>query len=274
MAKHQGLSNNDLMQAALDGDLEATYQLGCRFLTGSHGVSVNAAQAIKWLQKAADEGHSDAQTNLGSCYMHGRGVPPSADKAVKMYRKASAKKNINGMYNLGVCYRNGLGVKEDCDVAIQWFYKSAVAGHSAAQNNLGVLYEKGSGLTIVQDLETAVMWYGRAAKQGHPYGMFNLATCYAHARGVEQDQVLAYKWLSAASEHGHQDAQEVLARIPQYVQEDMRQQLASRRSQDVELEELVPASRNHPSTSPLFAADEERMEGGAWKQGGMRRAIG
>eukprot|EP00854_Cymbomonas_tetramitiformis_P016248 gene16248-19283_t len=195
MAKHQGLSNNDLMQAALDGDLEATYQLGCRFLTGSHGVSVNAAQAIKWLQKAADEGHSDAQTNLGSCYMHGRGVPPSADKAVKMYRKASAKKNINGMYNLG----------EDCDVAIQWFYKYV--------SNLPlVLYEKGSGLTIVQDLETAVMWYGRAAKQGHPYGMFNLATCYAHARGVEQDQVLAYKWLSAASEHGHQDAQEVLAR--------------------------------------------------------------
>lgn len=111
MAKHQSLSNNDLMQAALDGDLEATYQLGCRFLAGSHGVSVNAAQAIKWLQKAADEGHSDAQTNLGSCYMHGRGVPLSVDKAVKMYRKASAKKNVNGMYNLGVCYRNGLGVK-------------------------------------------------------------------------------------------------------------------------------------------------------------------
>lgn len=154
-----------------------------------------------------------------------------------------------------MAYRARVCQQEDCDVAIQWFYKSAVAGHSGAQNNLGVLYEKGSGLTIVQDQETAVMWYGRAAKQGHPYGMFNLATCYAHARGVKQDHVLAYKWLSAASESGHQDAQEVLVRIPQYVQEDMRQQLASRRAEDVELEELTPASRNHPFISPLSSDD-------------------
>ena len=40
-----------------------------------HGVPQNDKQAIYWYTKAAEQGHTDAQKNLGFMYAQGHGVP-------------------------------------------------------------------------------------------------------------------------------------------------------------------------------------------------------
>jgi uncharacterized protein len=52
-------------------------------------VSQDFAEAVKWLRKAAEQNHADAQYSLGLCYASGRGVPKDAVAAVKWLRKAA-----------------------------------------------------------------------------------------------------------------------------------------------------------------------------------------
>jgi TPR repeat protein len=47
------------------------------------------AEAVKWYSKAAEQGHSEAQVNLSSCYEYGVGVEKNGAEAVKWYRKAA-----------------------------------------------------------------------------------------------------------------------------------------------------------------------------------------
>ncbi|WP_198022325.1 tetratricopeptide repeat protein [Candidatus Odyssella acanthamoebae] len=45
------------------------------------------------LQKAAEQGHAGAQSNLGGMYYKGEGVEKNAEKAVEWYQKAAEKGN-------------------------------------------------------------------------------------------------------------------------------------------------------------------------------------
>ena len=45
------------------------------------GVPENDAEAVKWYRKAADQGHAQAQYNLGVMYYNGDGVPENHVRA-------------------------------------------------------------------------------------------------------------------------------------------------------------------------------------------------
>ncbi len=71
------------------------------------------AEAVKWYQKAAEQGHAGAQNNLGVCYEYGEGVKQDYAEAVKWYQKAAQQGNVNAMRNLARCYRHGHGVEKN-----------------------------------------------------------------------------------------------------------------------------------------------------------------
>lgn len=48
------------LAAAADGDINAYYDLGVAFSTGSHGVSCDLVEAHKWFNLAAAQGHEAA----------------------------------------------------------------------------------------------------------------------------------------------------------------------------------------------------------------------
>lgn len=54
----------ELKVLAEQGDAEAQFKLGNRYKQGK-GVGKNFRQAVEWLTKAAEQGHSGAQNNLG-----------------------------------------------------------------------------------------------------------------------------------------------------------------------------------------------------------------
>ena len=56
-----------------------------------HGVDVDYKKAFEWWEKAAEQGHADAQYNLGVMYELGHGVDQSDSRAMQWYAKADAQ---------------------------------------------------------------------------------------------------------------------------------------------------------------------------------------
>ena len=53
------------MQAAVQGFAKAQYTVGTKYYNGE-GVDKDVNQSFIWLKKSADQGHTDAQYNLGN----------------------------------------------------------------------------------------------------------------------------------------------------------------------------------------------------------------
>jgi hypothetical protein len=146
------------------GDPEGQYQLGKHFDYG-WGVKRNPSQAAKWYEKAATQGHIEAQHALGLLNT-GAGSYPLATP------EESAK----------------------------WFRAAAEQGHASSQHFLGQAYEKGKGVT--RSYEEAAKWYERAAVQGNGMGMHGLASLYACGLGVKKNLIIAYAWNNVAATQG------------------------------------------------------------------------
>ena len=52
----------ECMAAAADGDIQAIYDLGIAYSTGSHGAEYDLVEAHKWFNLAASRGHEEAAT--------------------------------------------------------------------------------------------------------------------------------------------------------------------------------------------------------------------
>jgi TPR repeat protein len=100
------------------------------------GVAQDHAEAVSWYRKAAEQGHSRAQTNLGDMCRDGLGVAQDYAEAVKWYRLAAEQGSAAPCYNLGLAYKHGRGVKKDRKEAAQWFKKAADLGYEEAKKEL------------------------------------------------------------------------------------------------------------------------------------------
>ncbi|MCJ2184210.1 hypothetical protein MTR62_16140 [Novosphingobium sp. 1949] len=61
-AAHEDLLVAHCLAAAASGDIEAYFDLGVAYSTGSHGVACDLIEAHKWFNLAAVAGHEDAPT--------------------------------------------------------------------------------------------------------------------------------------------------------------------------------------------------------------------
>lgn len=74
--------------------------VGFIYRTGQYGVRQDHAQAIKWLRRAAEQGHQAAQSNLGFAYRYGEGVPQDYVQAHMWLNLAAAHAEIVGGHNI------------------------------------------------------------------------------------------------------------------------------------------------------------------------------
>lgn len=104
-------------------------------------------------------------------------------------------------YYVGRMLDDGNGVPRDRAAAAEWYRKAAERGHPDAQHRLGKLYLWGYGLR--RSAVEALRWQLRAAEQGHAEAQATVGQLYADgAKGVSQDPVLAWKWLTLAGRGG------------------------------------------------------------------------
>ena len=93
----------------------------------------NYAAAVKEWRPLADKGDADAQFNLGQAYKLGRGVPGDLRTAQSWYEKAAQQGHGQAQANLGlILFQNG-----DRARAMPWIRKAADAGDPRAQYVLG-----------------------------------------------------------------------------------------------------------------------------------------
>ena len=197
---------------AEEGHAEAQFNLGVMHYYGE-GIPKDDGQAVFWYRKAAEQGVAEAQFNLGFMYANGEGVPEDDRQAVFWFRKAAEQGVAPAQTNLGTMYAVGRGVAEDDRQAVFWVRKAAEQGYAPAQTKLGVMYFDGEGVS--EDDIQAVYWYRQAAEQGNARAQSNLGLMYATGEGVSKDDVQAYAWINLAAAQGDEGAKQDRTRIRQ-----------------------------------------------------------
>jgi TPR repeat protein len=115
----------------------------------------------------AEQGHANAQSNLGNMYIDGLGVPQDNAEAVRWYRLAADQADAHAQTGLGIMYSDGLGVPQDNAEAVRRFRLAADQGYALAQGWLGSMYENGLG--VPQHYLLAHMWYNISSANGVEY---------------------------------------------------------------------------------------------------------
>src|ERR1044071_833981 len=218
------------------GDADAQYRLAIEFARGTGGVKRDYAEAAKWYRKAADQGHTEAQYELGRLYAQGLGVPRNYSDAAKSYLLAAEKGHVAAQHFLGHLYANGQGLEtayleapegpsreqgqalareralqNDYVEATKWWRKAAHEGDAGAQSDLGWLYTHGRG--VETNYVEAAKWYRKSAEQGNSISQHWLGHIYLSGNGVDKDEVEAFKWFRQAAEKGSIAAQGDLGRM-------------------------------------------------------------
>lgn len=105
-------------------------------------MEVDMAKAVHWYTKAAEQGHTTAQLNLGWCHLNGKGTPVNREEALKWYLKAAEQGNATAMFNVGNCYAHGYGIEQDDKQAEEWYLKAVRHGNKKAASALRHLASK------------------------------------------------------------------------------------------------------------------------------------
>lgn len=189
-------------KAADAGDAHAQYVLAQQYAVGGAGVAQDAVAAFRWYQLAAEQGHKEAQSALGACYLAGNGVERDLQQALHWLLKAAEQGDPKAQWNLGAVYTSGQdGLKRDLPLAFRWCQKAAAAGFVPAQATLGVMFAK------AKDFEQSALWLHKAAAQGDAEAQYNLANAYIKGLGVPADLHQSFAWMVSAAEQGIPQAQ-------------------------------------------------------------------
>ncbi|KAF9966534.1 hypothetical protein BGZ73_000980, partial [Actinomortierella ambigua] len=189
---------------AHQGDADAQFELGRLYYSGEGGLLRDYSLAFEWYFKAAEQGQTQAQNNLGWMYQDGKGVAQDDAKAVDWYRLAAEQGDAKAQGNLGLMYEIGRGLHQDDLKAVEWYRLAAEQGNSTAQTNLGWMYQSGRGLA--PDEVKAAGWYRKAAEQNNPVAQANLGWMYLHGKGVPQSDSKAFSCFQEAAEQGNASA--------------------------------------------------------------------
>lgn len=233
-----------LQQKAAAGGLQSQLVLGMLYQLGCGIVTENPETELSWYRKAADQGSSMAETQIGVYYDLGKGHDQA--EALKWYRKAADHGDAVAQNNVAIMYAEGFGVKADMAEATSWFRKAIENGANRDLSDLLLLYDSGKalpdksleenkkeGLRLVQSLADQgnaeaqyalagvykhgelglprdrgqmISWLRKSADK-NPEAELALAVAYLEGDGVHRDRSEAIKWYRRAAEHGNAEGQ-------------------------------------------------------------------
>jgi len=174
--------------------------------------ALDAEQTVN--RARADENDVVAQYNLGKFYYDHRRIRAESagnkDEAVKWLRRAADQGHAQAQYHLGRCYDCGFGVGIDKMRAFMWHLAAGLQGDAHAQYQLGSSYYSGHG--IERDRTKAVWWYTAAAEQKLANAEFALGQCFFVGQGVAENKEKAAEWCQRAAAHGHAIAKNYIKR--------------------------------------------------------------
>lgn len=202
-------------RAAQDGEPSAMYQLyELRNAESSYrestGVVVSAEEkksTLSWLEKAAKNGYSVAQYELGQNYELGHLVKVDKVKALSWHILAARSNYVPAQLEVAATYKMASKkmVKKNLSKIIYWYKRASDLGSSAAQYGLCELYdpenEAADGYSPPEgrSYKIAYSLCLKAAKHGNSLAQSTLFNYYWNGYFVKKDSAKAYAWLSLSS---------------------------------------------------------------------------
>ncbi|MCQ2771401.1 MAG: hypothetical protein MJ236_06370, partial [Clostridia bacterium] len=145
-----------------ENNTDELYQRAVMYREGKD-CDIDVQKAMYLFEKAAKQGHKEAQFALGQMYATGEGCNIDMQQAFYWIEQAAKKGHSLAQAVLGTMYVTGSGCNEDKKQALYWTERAAKQGDGSAQFNLGLMYDKGDGCNV--DKKQALYWYEQAAKQ-------------------------------------------------------------------------------------------------------------
>lgn len=162
------------------------------------------------LREKAQLGDPLAQFELGVCYYCGNEVEIDVAEALRWFELAAHQGHVKAQFNTAVIY--DLSKSEaDKSKAIFWYQKAATLGDPLAMNNLGLKLARGED--VQKNAKHALFLFDQAVKMGVVEAFFNLAVMLSLGDGVEKNMDAAERLLEFAADNGHSISLEYLARM-------------------------------------------------------------
>lgn len=182
------------VRAAKAGITEAEYRVARCYLQGT-GVPPSRMEGARWLMRAADRGHVDAQSQLAALFVHGLAGPVS---------DADDEKS-------GELFANEAPAKPDFASAARWARKAADADSASGQAMLAFVLTWGPD--SIRDLDEAHRLYEKAAKADCPEGCLGYALSLAKRATGDDEKSEAAKYMRRAADSGLTTAIYLLATL-------------------------------------------------------------
>lgn len=155
------------------------------------GTAKNLNKVAEYYTKAAKLNVVEAQRELALLYINAR----KDEEAVKWFEKAAENGDLPSTYYYGKLLYEGKGVKEDAQQGVIYLLKVAEAGFPMGQYMVAQAYFEGKG--IMKNMEHGAEWMIKAANNGVTKAQYELAMCYVDGKGVKADYSMATSWLAA-----------------------------------------------------------------------------
>ncbi len=183
------------------GDVDEQFALGTEMLHGTD-ETVDKAEGLHWLGRAAAAGHVDAMCELGTLRLAGpRGMRDSKE-GVRLLLDAAKAGHDRAVLEIGRLYSKIRALVPASEVGgnegIRWLRKAAELGQGEALYQMGRLYLL--GLAVPRDPTQAHAWMLKAAVAGHDHAQYTLSCMYQVGHGVRREEDEARKWLELAGE--------------------------------------------------------------------------
>ncbi|OSM04794.1 putative serine/threonine protein kinase [Magnetofaba australis IT-1] len=203
-----------MTHAAQGGRRRAQLELGLAYCSGAHGVvAVNPKQARRWLEKAWNNGLSEAAAPLADLLARGAGGACDFPRAIDLLSRIEKWSGSRAAYGMGMAYWRARRPHYDPFTARQWFEKAVERGSKPALLALGEMCQDGVGGE--QDVERAARCFERAAEAGlfeGDYALGRLLEKLAQS-GDDPRWAQAKGHYESAAGQGHEEAAKRLRKM-------------------------------------------------------------
>ncbi len=150
------------------------------------------AEGARWLERAANQGYVEAQTQLATLSIHGllNGGGPDAGAAAKLFANNAAS-------------------EPDFETGLKWSRRAAEAGSADGQAVLGYILT--SGPEDLRNLDEADQWYEKSAAAGCPPGALGYALALARKATAPEQHARVAELMRHAADAGLPTALYLLA---------------------------------------------------------------
>jgi len=201
-------SYNNLKTKAFDGGINSQYDIFHLVSSNKPTLNEYLTEAFKFMIKAGDAGHTEAQFTIGHMYQKGKLLEKNIDVALGWLLEAAKKDHRKAQLLVGRNYSvraiDATDEKEKNEnekLAIYWFEKSITDKSLIAIKHYGIY------LFMIDTFSSkADELLSQAAENGDSEAMYWLGKMYAHRWSDNRGNIefdLAHSWLEKAKLNGY-----------------------------------------------------------------------